>query len=75
MAYTLQRGSLWHLLSSTVARSTGSFHRVNSGRLIQPFLVASSRDRALVYLGVEGEEQGRVLYNLTSSKNILTPNT
>ena len=48
----------------------------NSRRLIQPFNGAfKSRDRALVYLGVEGEEQGRlVLYNLTQQqKTILTP--
>jgi len=45
-------------------------------RLIQPFKGSfKSRDRALVYLGLEGEEQGRlVLYNLThQQKTILTP--
>ena len=48
----------------------------DSGRLLQPFSGRfKSRDRALVYLGVEGEEQGRlVLYNLTQQKKtILTP--
>ncbi len=43
---------------------------------IQPFKgVFQSRDRAFVYLGVAGEEQGRlVLYNLTAQrKTILTP--
>lgn len=37
--------------------------------------VFTSRDRAFAYLGVEGEEQGRlVLYNLTAQqKTILTP--
>jgi hypothetical protein len=46
------------------------------GRLIQPFVGQfHSRDRAFVYIGVEGEEKGRlVLYNLThNQKNILTP--
>ncbi len=43
---------------------------------IQPFKgVFQSRDRAFVYLGVEGEEQGKlILYNLTGQqKTILTP--
>ena len=46
------------------------------GRLLQPFEATfSTRDRAFVYLGVEGEEQGRlVLYNFTQQKKtILTP--
>jgi hypothetical protein len=45
-------------------------------RLLQPFEgTFSTRDRAFVYLGVEGEEQGRlVLYNFTQQKKtILTP--
>ncbi len=45
-------------------------------RLIQPFRGSfRTRDRAFVYLGVEAEEQGRlVLYNLTQQqKTILTP--
>ena len=45
-------------------------------KLIQPFVGQfSSRDRALVYVGVEGEEQGRLmLYNLTQQqKTLLTP--
>lgn len=47
-----------------------------SRRVIQPFNGNfRTRDRAFVYLGVEGEEQGRlVLYNLTKQqKTILTP--
>lgn len=47
-----------------------------AGNLIQPFRgTFRSRDRALVYLGVEGEEQGRlILYNFTQQqKTILTP--
>jgi hypothetical protein len=46
------------------------------GRLLQPFEgTFSTRDRAFVYLGVEGKEQGRlVLYNFTQQKKtILTP--
>ena len=47
-----------------------------SGAKIQPFQASfRSRDRALAYVGTEGEEQGRlVLYNWTrSQKTILTP--
>ncbi|MEM8673935.1 MAG: Ig-like domain-containing protein [Cyanobacteria bacterium P01_G01_bin.67] len=47
-----------------------------SGAKIQPFQAQfRSRDRALAYVGTEGEEQGRiVLYNWTRSrKTILTP--
>jgi hypothetical protein len=47
-----------------------------AGNLIQPFRGSfRSRDRAFVYLGVEAEEQGRlILYNLTQQqKTILTP--
>ena len=46
------------------------------GKQIQPFQGNfQTRDRALVYLGVEGEEQGRlILYNFTQQqKTILTP--
>lgn len=48
----------------------------NSNKLIEPFTGNfRSGDRALVYLGVAQEEQGRlILYNLTQQqKNILTP--
>lgn len=48
----------------------------NLGKPIQPFSASfRTRDRALVYLGVEAEEQGRlVLYNLTQQqKTLLTP--
>lgn len=47
-----------------------------TGKLMQPFLGQfHTRDRAFVYLGVEGEEKGRlILYNLTNKqKTILTP--
>ncbi|MGB3493483.1 MAG: hypothetical protein WBA57_12190 [Elainellaceae cyanobacterium] len=46
--------------------------------LIQPFQgTFRTRDRAFLYLGVEGEEEGRlVLYNLTEKeRHILTPET
>jgi hypothetical protein len=46
------------------------------GTLMQPFTAAfRSRDRAFAYVGVEGQEQGRlILYNLTAhQKSILTP--
>lgn len=46
------------------------------GRLLQPFEGRfRTRDRAFIYLGVEGEEQGRlVLYNFTQEqKTLLTP--
>ena len=44
-------------------------------KLIQPFVGQfSSRDRALVYIGVEGEQGQLVLYNLTQQqKTLLTP--
>jgi hypothetical protein len=47
-----------------------------SGNLMKPFVgTFRTRDRAFAYLGVEGEEKGRlILYNLTrSSKTLLTP--
>lgn len=47
-----------------------------TGSLIQPFRGSfRSRDRAIVYLGVTAEEQGRlILYNFTQQqKTILTP--
>lgn len=47
-----------------------------TGKPNQPFTGAfQTRDRAFVYLGVEGDEQGRlILYNLTKQqKTILTP--
>jgi len=45
-------------------------------RLLQPFISHfNSRDRAFIYLGLAGEEQGRlVLYNLShQQKTLLTP--
>jgi dipeptidyl aminopeptidase/acylaminoacyl peptidase len=46
------------------------------GKLIQPFKqVVNTRDRALAYIGIQGEEQGRlVVYNWNKQeKQILTP--
>jgi hypothetical protein len=46
------------------------------GTLIEPFTASfRTRDRAFIYIGVEKEEQGRlILYNLTAQKKmILTP--
>ena len=48
----------------------------NKGKIIEPFTSQfSSRDRAFIYIGAEGEEKGRlVLYNLTEQREkILTP--
>ncbi len=48
----------------------------NSPKVMQPFSSRfRTRDRAFVYLGVEGDEQGRlILYNLSQQqKTILTP--
>lgn len=47
-----------------------------NGRLVEPFLADfRTRDRAFAYVGVEGQEQGRlILYNLTKQqKTVLTP--
>ncbi|HEY9605037.1 MAG TPA: Ig-like domain-containing protein [Allocoleopsis sp.] len=47
-----------------------------SGNFIQPFVGQfRTRDRAFAYIGVEGQEKGRlVLYNLThQQKTLLTP--
>lgn len=49
---------------------------IETSRVMQPFQGSfKTRDRAFVYLGVQGEEQGRlVFYNLTTQqKTILTP--
>lgn len=52
------------------------FQKTGNDQRIQPFVSHfQSRDRALVYIGVEGKEAGRlILYNLTRlEKKILTP--
>lgn len=50
--------------------------RESKGTLMKPFTASfRTRDRAFAYVGVNGEEQGRlILYDLTTQKkNILTP--
>lgn len=77
MAYTLlapaSYGSTYHVqLRFAQDKLAGQ----ESDRQIQPFEgIFRTRDRALVYLGVAGEEQGRlILYNFTQQrKTILTP--
>ncbi len=52
------------------------YGRENQGKLIDPFTTSfRTRDRAFAYVGVEGQEQGRlIVYNLTTQKkSILTP--
>lgn len=78
MAYTLLApapyGSTYHV-QLRFARDKFTQEK-DLGRLIQPFDGSfQTRDRSFVYLGVEGEEQGRlVLYNFTQEqKTILTP--
>ncbi len=76
MAYTLLAPAPYG--TSYKVQLHGARDRFTSGysKLIQPFSgTFRTRDRALVYLGVEKEEQGRlVLYNLTQQqKTILTP--
>lgn len=49
-----------------------------NGATLQPFRgIFQTRDRAFLYLGIDGEEEGRlVLYNLTQKeKRLLTPET
>ena len=48
----------------------------NEGQVMEPFVgTFQSRDRALAYIGTQGEEQGRIVfYNITQQrKKILTP--
>jgi hypothetical protein len=62
--------------SYTVELHKGRQSLGKPGNLMQPFVGQfRTRDRALVYLGVEGDEKGRlVLYNLTHpKKTLLTP--
>jgi hypothetical protein len=78
MAYTLLRpapyGNTYHV-QLRFARDKFTPEK-DLRRLIQPFDASfRTRDRAFVYLGVQGEEQGRlVFYNFTQQqKTILTP--
>jgi hypothetical protein len=62
--------------SYTVELHEGRQSLGKPGNLMQPFVGQfRTRDRAFVYLGVEGDEKGRlVLYNLTHhKKTVLTP--
>ena len=78
MAYTLEAPIPYdssHKISLQGAREyvTGS---TKVGKPIEPFQVEiKSRDRAFVYIGVEGTERGQlILYNLTQNqKTVLTP--
>ena len=78
MVYTLLAPAPYDMTYKLQLRGAGDrFTREAANtKLIQPFEGNfKSRDRALVYLGAAGSEQGRlVLYNLTrSSKTLLTP--
>jgi hypothetical protein len=78
MAYTLETpapyGETYHLALTGVRDRYAK--QTQPGELIQPFTAEfNSRDRALAYIGMEGEEEGRlVLFNWTKQqKSILTP--
>jgi hypothetical protein len=78
MAYTLETpapyGETYHL-ALTGARDRYA-NQTEQGSLIQPFTAEfRSRDRALAYIGTQGEEKGRlILFNWTKQqKSILTP--
>jgi dipeptidyl aminopeptidase/acylaminoacyl peptidase len=75
MAYTLTSPPLYGV-SYQVLLNGAKDRFATDTRSIQPFKgVFKSRDRAFAYLGVEGEEQGKlILYNLTGEQKIvLTP--
>jgi dipeptidyl aminopeptidase/acylaminoacyl peptidase len=78
MAYTLDMSAPYGtLFQIELQRSRDRFTKADSPRAtLQPFTGRfRSRDRAFAYIGVEGEEDGRlVLYNLTQQKKqVLTP--
>lgn len=80
MAYTLEAPAPYGYEFELTLE--GAWDRFSDGAedtvLIQPFQgTFQTRDRAFLYLGVEGEEEGRlVLYNLTEKeRHILTPET
>lgn len=78
MAYTLDKPAPYgteYSLRLQGAREQFSDEK-SKGTLMQPFETTfTSRDRAFAYVGVEGEERGRlILFNLTQDqKTILTP--
>lgn len=77
MAYTLNEPAPYgttYTLHLEGARER--FGQDRLGKLMQPFTAQfRTRDRAFAYIGVEGEEQGRlVVYNLTQQRKlVLTP--
>lgn len=78
MAYTLETpapyGETYHL-ALTGARDRYA-NQTQQGNVIQPFTAEfRSRDRALAYIGTQGDEKGRlILFNWTQQqKSILTP--
>lgn len=78
MAYTLDTPAPYgNIFQMRLQGARDRFSRSNLSRAsIQPFSAQfQSRDRAFTFIGVNGEEQGRlVLYNLTQQKKtILTP--
>lgn len=76
MAYTLLSPSPYGTSYQVVLNGAKDRFTQTDKKSIQPFKgVFQSRDRAFAYLGVEGEEQGRlILYNLTGQqKTLLTP--
>lgn len=79
MAYTLDAPAPYgYEFELTLENAYDRFSGRDDAQPIQPFRgTFSTRDRAFLYLGVEGEEEGRlVLYNLTQKeRQILTPET
>lgn len=76
MAYTLLSPPLYGTTYQVQLNNAKDRFSQTDTKSIQSFKsVFSSRDRAFAYLGVEGEELGRlILYNLTGErKTILTP--
>ena len=76
MAYTLNAPAPYgNAFQVTLQNATD---RLNQGTPVQPFKGQfSSRDRVFAYIGVEGEEEGRlILFNVTQTQNqkqVLTP--
>lgn len=77
MAYTLTSPVRYDTIYKVELRKAQQGTSIGkTGKPIQPFVGQfRTRDRAFVYLGIEGEEKGRlILYNLTQNqKIILTP--
>ena len=78
MAYTLEQPAPYgYEFELSLDQATDRFSEPDNPKsTIDPFAATfRTRDRAFLYLGVEGEEEGRlILYNLTEKdKRILTP--